>query len=77
MKLNDILQENKISYYAVAQAMGKNPTAFHNDIKKKIIGEKVMATEEFIRLVSVVSTLSSTVLDPNSIEFNIERLKLK
>lgn len=77
MILNDFIKEKKISYYQVAQAMGKDPVAFHNHIKKKVMGEKTMTKEEFIQLVGVVSKLTTTPLDPNTIEFEIERIKLK
>ncbi len=77
MKLDDFVKEKKISYYQITQGMGKDPTAFHNHIKKKVTGEKTMNREEFIKLVQVISKLTNTELTTSQIDYEVEKVKLK
>ena len=77
MKLDDFIKEKNISYYQITQGMGKDPTAFHNHIKKKVLGEKTMTREEFIQLVQVVSKLTQTELTTSQVDYEVERVKLK
>jgi len=77
MILNDFVKEKGISYYQIAQAFDKDPVAFHNHIKKKVIGEKTMTKNEYLELISILTQLTGIQLDPTMFDYEVERLKVK
>jgi hypothetical protein len=77
MNLEQILKDNNISYYQIAQMLGKNPIQCTGIIKAKIIGKKPMKYAMLVEICQIINKLSGKSIEPSSLAMESVSVMMK
>jgi len=75
-KLQQIVEENNISYYELAKLSKKNPNHYTGVYKKKIRGEKTMTPNEYLSILEFLTNKLGRDITSTDVPFETIYLKV-